>query len=183
METVNGITYRRVARHELMKFAKAESLGFGGNYQIRQGRLERDAIAYRTSNPICAADGDEFVGTCAAPELEVGVPGGIAPMAGITGVAVSPTHRRRGILTELMRRQLRDVHRRGFTMAGLWASEAAIYGRFGFGMAVEQQEISIDKHRAKFRSTSHELTSQAMVRFTTAKEIREVVGHSVRAHA
>ena len=174
METVNGITYRRVARHELMKFAKAESLGFSGNYQIRRGRLERDAAAYGTSNPLCAVDGDEFVGTCAAPDFEVGIPGGIMPMVGITGVAVSPTHRRRGILTELMRSQLRDVHRRGFAMAGLWSSEAAIYGRFGYGMAVEQQEISIDKNRATFRPTSHELARQAVVRFAGADEIRRV---------
>ena len=46
-----------------------------------------------------------------------------------------PSHRRRGVLTELMRRQLDDLHERGEPLAALWASEPIIYGRFGYGIA------------------------------------------------
>ena len=57
------------------------------------------------------------------------------PAAGVTLVGVLPTHRRQGVLTRLMRAQLDDVRERGEPVAFLWASEGAIYGRFGYGMA------------------------------------------------
>jgi predicted acetyltransferase len=50
-------------------------------------------------------------------------------------VSVLPSHRRRGILTSLMRHQLDDVHERGEAVAALYASEARIYGRFGYERA------------------------------------------------
>jgi predicted acetyltransferase len=65
----------------------------------------------------------------------VTVPGAVVPCAAVTGVGVVPTHRRRGLLTALMRRQLEEVHARGEPVAALWASEGAIYGRYGYGIA------------------------------------------------
>ena len=57
------------------------------------------------------------------------------PCAAVTAVGVAPTHRRRGLLTEMMRRQLEAVHAHGESVAILWASEGGIYGRFGYGLA------------------------------------------------
>jgi predicted acetyltransferase len=67
--------------------------------------------------------------------FQLTVPGASLPAAGVTWVAVLPSHRRRGILTSLMRRQLSDVAARGEPLAILWASEAGIYGRYGYGRA------------------------------------------------
>src|SRR3989442_1070963 len=61
------------------------------------------------------------------------IPGAVQPIAGVTWVGVSPTHRRRGILTSMMRKQLTDLHESGGEpIAMLNASEATIYGRFGY---------------------------------------------------
>ncbi len=57
------------------------------------------------------------------------------PAAGVSWVAVLPTHRRRGILRSLMRQQLADIRDRGEALAVLWAAEAVIYGRYGYGQA------------------------------------------------
>ena len=84
---------------------------------------------------LVALDGDRMVGTTAAYTLEMTLPGGPRTVAGITGVGVWPTYRRRGVLTALMRRQLSDIRARGEAVAVLWASEGAIYGRYGFGLA------------------------------------------------
>ncbi|HEX2397871.1 MAG TPA: GNAT family N-acetyltransferase [Solirubrobacteraceae bacterium] len=62
-------------------------------------------------------------------------PGAIVPCAAVTAVGVMPTHRRRGLLTAMMRRQLEEVRAAGEPIAALWASEGAIYGRFGYGIA------------------------------------------------
>jgi predicted acetyltransferase len=63
------------------------------------------------------------------------VPGGEVPCAGVTVVGVLPTHRRRGLLTRMMRAQLGDIRARGEPLAALWASEETIYGRYGYGLA------------------------------------------------
>jgi predicted acetyltransferase len=84
---------------------------------------------------LVALDGERMVGTSSSYTLEMTLPGGPRTVAGITGVGVWPTHRRRGILTALMTRQLADIHARGEAVAAMWASEGAIYGRYGFGLA------------------------------------------------
>ena len=61
--------------------------------------------------------------------------------AGVTYVGVVPTHRRRGILNQLMRAQLDAIAARGEPVAILWASEEAIYGRYGYGMATVRMSI------------------------------------------
>jgi predicted acetyltransferase len=83
------------------------------------------------------------------------VPGGETPVAGVTLVGVRPTHRRRGLLTTLMRHQLADVHDGGReSVAALWASEPAIYGRFGYGMATLAAQLEVDTLMARLRRTS-----------------------------
>ena len=83
------------------------------------------------------------------------VPGGEVPVAGVTLVGVRPTHRRRGMLTTLMRRQLADVHTGGReAVAALWASEPVIYGRFGYGLATLAAELEVDTLVARLRRTS-----------------------------
>ncbi|MDV9178640.1 GNAT family N-acetyltransferase, partial [Streptomyces sp. W16] len=81
-------------------------------------------------------DGDACVGTAGAFSFRLTVPGGASvPAAGITMVSVAATHRRRGLLTSMMRRQLDDVRSWGEPLAVLTASEPVIYGRFGYGIA------------------------------------------------
>lgn len=67
------------------------------------------------------------------------VPGrGQTPVGAVTSVGVAVDHRRRGVLTRLMREQLHGMHESGAEpIAALWASEAAIYGRFGYGLATD----------------------------------------------
>ncbi|MER7489261.1 GNAT family N-acetyltransferase [Streptomyces sp. NPDC126497] len=94
-------------------------------------------------------DGDACVGTAGAFSFRVTVPGGASvPAAGVTMVGVAATHRRRGVLTSMMRRQLDDVRSWGEPLAVLTASEPAIYGRFGYGAATFQLDAEIDTRRA-----------------------------------
>ncbi|MFH9583921.1 GNAT family N-acetyltransferase [Streptomyces luteogriseus] len=93
-------------------------------------------------------DGDECVGTAGAFSFRLTVPGGASlPVAGVTMVSVAATHRRRGLLTSMMRRQLDDVRAWGEPLAVLTASEPAIYGRFGYGNATVSLTAEIDTTR------------------------------------
>ncbi len=78
---------------------------------------------------------DVALGAASAYTVRLTVPGGEVGAAAVTGVGTRPDHHRRGILRALMRHQLDDVRRRGEPVAVLWASEGAIYQRFGYGMA------------------------------------------------
>jgi predicted acetyltransferase len=100
---------------------------------------------------LAAWDGDQVVGGAGAFPFELSVPGGRRVRAGgVTVVGVLPTHRRRGILTQLMSRQFDDLHERGEPVAYLWASEATIYGRFGYGMAALQGGFELARERTAF---------------------------------
>ena len=76
------------------------------------------------------------MGTAGAFSFQMTVPGAVIPVAGVSYVSVLPTYRRRGIQRSLMRRQLADIAARGEEpVAALWASEAPLYGRYGYGPA------------------------------------------------
>jgi predicted acetyltransferase len=79
----------------------------------------------------------------------VTVPGAIVPCAAVTAVGVMPTHRRRGLLTAMMRRQLEDIRAAGEPVAALWASEGAIYGRFGYGIAARHAHLTARRPAAR----------------------------------
>jgi predicted acetyltransferase len=87
-------------------------------------------------------DDGRIVATTMAFTRRITVPGGVeVPCAGVTAVAVVPTHRRRGLLTSMMRRQLSDIRDAGEPVAALWASEGAIYGRFGYGVGASHAHL------------------------------------------
>ncbi|MGW5564991.1 GNAT family N-acetyltransferase [Streptomyces tendae] len=95
-------------------------------------------------------EGGACVGTAGAYAFEMTVPGGVrVPTAGVTMVSVAATHRRRGVLTSMMRRQLDDVRAWGEPLAVLTASEPAIYGRFGYGAATFVLNAEIDTSRVR----------------------------------
>ena len=84
---------------------------------------------------LAALDGDTIIGTAGVFSFQMRVPGAMAAVAGVSLVAVLPSHRRQGILSALMRRQLADVNERDEAVAVLFCSESGIYGRYGYGCA------------------------------------------------
>jgi predicted acetyltransferase len=94
-----------------------------------------------------AWDGDQIVGTSANFTLDTSVPGGGSlPTAGVTFIGVRPTHRRRGVMTQMLENLHADGIKRNEPIATLWAADAAIYGRFGYGVATERLNIEIQHH-------------------------------------
>ncbi|HVT66100.1 MAG TPA: GNAT family N-acetyltransferase [Trebonia sp.] len=99
-------------------------------------------------------DGDRVIGGADSFTSWLAVPGGArVPHAGVTHVGVLPTHTRRGAVTALLRRQLRDIADRGEVVATLRASEAVIYERFGYGVATYAADYEVDRRRGGLRKT------------------------------
>jgi predicted acetyltransferase len=140
---------RPVTKDEYVPFATTTGTAFG-NVDVEEQEDERGFFEFERS--LAAFDGDRIVGTAGAFTFDLTLPGlTTVPAAGVTWVGVLPTHRRQGILTSLMTRQLDDVHERGEPVAILYASESVIYGRFGYGWASSSYSMEINPRYAVFR--------------------------------
>ncbi|WOI58703.1 GNAT family N-acetyltransferase [Streptomyces fradiae] len=96
-----------------------------------------------------AFDEGRCVATFRSFAQEVTAVGG-APVAAtaVTNVSVSPTHRRRGLLSRLMAAEFADARERGDVLATLIAAEYPIYGRYGYGPATSLTRWKVDLRRA-----------------------------------
>jgi predicted acetyltransferase len=101
-----------------------------------------------------AADGRP-VGTACAYSFELTLPGEVlVPAAGVSAVSVLPSHRRQGVLNAMMRHQLTELRARGEFLSVLLATEAPIYGRFGYGPATYTRQLTVPRHQAALRGTA-----------------------------
>lgn len=143
------ITCRAILPAEANDFFDVNAFGFGHDPSPawRDATLEYADLSRSTA----AFEGSAIVGTSGVWPFSLTVPGNTLPCAGVTWVAVAPTHRRRGILTGMMRAQLQGIRERGEAIAALWASEAPIYSRFGYGLAAEGAELRIARVHAAIR--------------------------------
>jgi predicted acetyltransferase len=89
-------------------------------------------------------------GVARAFPTELTVPGGSVAAGAVSSVGVLPTHRRQGHLSRMMRTQLDDIAARGEPVATLVAAEYPIYGRYGYGLAVEACELHLDAAQAQW---------------------------------
>jgi predicted acetyltransferase len=142
-----SIEVRPIVPEEFEAFAHANATGFGTQ---SAAYIEQARQLLELDRTLAAFEDGQICGTTAIFSYDVAVPGGALPMAGVTWVAVLPTHRRRGVLSAMMRKQLSDVRERGEPLAGLWASESIIYGRFGYGLAAFGAELSIEREHTAF---------------------------------
>ena len=110
-----------------------------------EGEAEEWRGNFEFDRSLAAFDGERIVGTGGAYSMELTLPGLTSvPVGGLTAISVLPTHRRRGILRAMIERHLRDVESRREPLSVLNASEAAIYGRFGYGAATWSSVFEID---------------------------------------
>ena len=143
----SALEIRPVTEDEFPAFVATDHVAF--SMELKPERVESIRAIAELDRTLAAFDAGRIVGTAAAGSWELTVPGPAAVAAAtITAVAVLPTHRRRGVLTALMARQLDDVAERGEPVAVLTASESIIYGRFGYGLASWAMGFAIDRHHA-----------------------------------
>lgn len=145
--SLTPLTFRTAEDADWPAMALIAATGFGVWTQQETAEAWRSLIP--AGGAVVACDGPDVVGVAVFLDLELTVPGGaVLPMAGVSWVAVAPTHRRRGALSGMFA----ELHRRmdRYPIAGLEASEAEIYGRFGYGPATIWQRLSVDRVAARF---------------------------------
>lgn len=143
-----AIEIRPIVDAELQPYIDAVRRAFGSDEV--EGEQDRVTKVMGLDRCHAAFDGDRLVGTIGSYALQLAVPGEVdVPTAGLSRVTVSATHRRQGILTNLMDTHFEHAAANGEAVSILWASEVAIYGRFGYGQAAEGQQLNFDARKAR----------------------------------
>jgi predicted acetyltransferase len=140
---------RAIEAAEIEDLLVADQRGFGGtppkpgaSLSWASAELERTQVAFEAG---------EMVGVSRTYSFELTMPGGnLLPAAAVSWVSVQPTHRRRGVLTQMMRAMHDDARERDEPAAILTASESSIYGRFGYGIAAWHLAIAAQRSRITF---------------------------------
>jgi predicted acetyltransferase len=143
------IEIRTITEDERIDWIQATSTAFSST--AKDDEIEAFLPVIEVDRSFAAVDGSRIVGTSASITFRMMVPGGArVPTAGITMVGVQPTHRRRGINSRMMTAILEQAAERGEPLAALFASEGAIYGRFGYGLAACLGEFQAESARMAF---------------------------------
>jgi predicted acetyltransferase len=149
---LTGMEPAPITAEEIPEFRDAVGSAFHND--TSEHHLERMRRILEPERTLVLRDDGQIVAATAIYTHRISVPGGTeVPLAGVTQVGVRPTHRRRGLFTTLMRRQLADIHDAGDeAVAALWASETVIYGRFGYGLATLATDMIVSTPIARFRA-------------------------------
>lgn len=142
-------------------------------------RADGSFLGVVTTSGLGLADGEGIAGFASAPTT-INCGAGLVDALVINTIAVRPSHRRRGLLKEMMRRQLDDARARGMALATLTASEATIYGRFGFGISTHTHPIHVDTRRMRFRDEVP--VSQGRIEFVEPGFLTDHWARIIQAH-
>ena len=111
---------------------------------------EKSAPSWEGFDTLTAWDGGRCVGHAGGYRVDTVVPGGArVPTCAVSRVGVLSTHRRLGVGRRLVTQLVDEARGRGQVLASLRASEAVIYARYGFGVAGEAAEITLDPVAAR----------------------------------
>ncbi len=172
-----AIEIRPAEPAEASNFARTMAGVFA--WDLEDANLERFKTTWEPERSHCAYDNGKMVATLGTLSLEFSVPGGTIRAGGTTQVSVLPSHRRQGILRKLMTAHLREVADRGEAVAALWASEASIYGRFGFGPATSALEVKIPTQYGTFHRLAPEPAAVELISLDEAREVLPPINASI----
>jgi predicted acetyltransferase len=165
-----SVEIRSITAEEAVAYRRAVRLGFHTAEVVDDEQFARDATEPLDRHYV-AVDGPEFVATFGSFPTELTLPGGATvPAGGVTQVTCRATHRRQGILTRIMQRDLTASRERGEVANVLIAAEYPIYGRFGYGPAARGTVREVD-------------TSVARTTYEGAGSIQVVDGTTFRKEA
>ncbi|WP_329265332.1 GNAT family N-acetyltransferase [Streptomyces pseudovenezuelae] len=149
MSAPADIDVRPITEAEHSEWLRALRAGFLREPVVSAAELAARRGQFEHGRFIGAFEGDRCVATFRSFAQEVTAVGGhLVAADAISGVTVTATHRRRGLLTRMMNEDLAAAKERGDVLATLIAAEYRIYGRYGFGPATSGTEWTIDVPRA-----------------------------------
>ncbi len=173
------VDIRPVTAEEWPEYIRVEHIPFG--VQVSDEEMKVQSQRYGAWNSIAAFEEGRVVATAGDWDMDLTVPGPREVHApGVTAVGVLPTHRRRGLMTALMRRQLDDFRGRGEAVATLLAAESVIYGRFGYGWATTSAAAELERAHGVFVDSLGQRAPLRLVDKTEAAKVLPDIFDQVR---
>ncbi|GHJ44752.1 UPF0256 protein [Catellatospora sp. TT07R-123] len=161
------VTFRNATAQDWPAITRTVQRSFLGDEADRDWAAEQ--ALFEPDRAVVAVDGEDLVAHAGTYTRDLSVPGGALPAGYVTAVGVAATHRRRGIAATMLTRQLEEIRDRGEALAVLWASEAGIYGRFGYGQATHRLSFTVDRREVRMVGTG---APELRVRVDRAPELR-----------
>ncbi|RVW07290.1 enhanced intracellular survival protein Eis [Prescottella agglutinans] len=169
MTPTAGIQVRTATDSDWPAIELLDSVGFG--YHPAEPDRSLGRALTQIEDVVLATDDGVPVGVALHLPLEITVPGGYrSATRGVSWVSVAPTHRRRGVLRAMFTHLHREIVADGVPLAALTASEAGIYGRFGYGPATVTSEVTLDRRFARFRDDAPDPGGVRVVDAATAEQ-------------
>ncbi|MFF7136649.1 putative acetyltransferase [Streptomyces sp. SAI-126] len=175
MSAPADIDVRPITEAEYPEWLRAVHAGFLREPAVSEAELDARRSQFEPGRFVGAFDGDRCVATFRSFAQEVTAVGG-QPVAadGITAVTVTATHRRRGLLTRMMRQDLAEAKERGDVVATLIAAEYRIYGRYGFGPATTAAEWTVDVPRTGLDPRGPGLSDGGRIDLVDPEDVRKL---------
>ena len=136
------IEIRPLESDEMLELGRMSAYVYAGAFGD-----DADGLVARSHLPqwtLCALEDGELLSSFVDLPLTIRANGRALPMAGVTVVGTFPEHRRRGLSRRLHTQAFANMHEAGRGVAGLWASQAAIYQRYGYAQATTLRSYEID---------------------------------------
>lgn len=137
-----NIEFRPATAEEIGQFGKLAGYVYGGAFGDGPDNLV--ASATRPEWTLCAFDGRRLVSSFSTIPFTMRANGVALPIGGVSAVGTLPEYRRRGLVRRIMTQAFADMRDAGRPVAALWASQAAIYQRFGYAMASVLRSYAVD---------------------------------------
>ncbi len=136
------IEIRRATHEDMQQFGSLTEYVYAGAYGFGEDNLTTQA-----NQPewlLCAFDGAKLVASYGTLPFTMRANGNAMALGGVTTVGTLPEYRRRGLLRALTEHAFTEQREAGPSVTALWASQAAIYQRYGYCVGSVQGNYSID---------------------------------------
>ncbi|MFF4533927.1 GNAT family N-acetyltransferase [Streptomyces sp. NPDC001407] len=165
---------RPVTEEDLPHWCRALHTAFLSTPEVPKEEIEFRTPLVNTGRAQGAFEDGRCVATFRSFDQRLTLPGGADVVAdAVSNVTVSPTHRRRGLLSRMMAGDLRAAKERGDAVATLIAAEYPIYGRYGFGPATWVTDWEVEVARTGLDRRYSGPADGGQVRFADLAEVRE----------
>ncbi|MGO1385562.1 MAG: GNAT family N-acetyltransferase [Arachnia sp.] len=189
MHRVETIQVADTLNPELRSYAAAMRNGFFETPMTEKGlqtwhsHLLADKTRLRvvrdTQRPFGMAQ--EPVATFASWDGTMNVGRGLVPTNFITDVTVQASHRRRGLMNALMSTDLAEARERNDVFAVLTATDARLYGRFGFGVTAGARRLEIESG-PKFQLRTEPVGHSVFTDPSHIAELRQKIFQTFHTH-
>ncbi len=136
------IELRPATEDEMGAIGSLTGYVYGGAFG--DGPESLTATANRAEWTLCAFDGDRLASSFVTIPFTMRMNGRAMAMGGVSGVATHPEYRRQGLMRRLLTRATAEMRDQGQSVAALWASQAAIYQRFGYAIGSYNRTYRLD---------------------------------------